>query len=47
MSEGSAGKLVKTLELCCQKRNWLEMLYEPAEGLPSNIGAEPIPVARG
>jgi catechol 2,3-dioxygenase-like lactoylglutathione lyase family enzyme len=27
--------------------NWLEMLYEPAEGLPSNIGAAPIPVARG
>lgn len=24
--------------------NWLEMLYEPAEGLPSNIGAAPIPV---
>jgi catechol 2,3-dioxygenase-like lactoylglutathione lyase family enzyme len=26
--------------------NWLEMLYEPAEGLPSNIGAVPIPAAR-
>ena len=24
--------------------NWLEMLYEPAGGLPSNIGAEPIPL---
>ncbi|WP_411871095.1 VOC family protein [Vulcanococcus limneticus] len=23
--------------------NWLELLYEPAEGLPSNIGAAPIP----
>ncbi|MFZ9849229.1 MAG: VOC family protein [Vulcanococcus sp.] len=22
--------------------NWLEMLYEPAGGVPSNIGAEPI-----
>jgi catechol 2,3-dioxygenase-like lactoylglutathione lyase family enzyme len=26
--------------------NWLEMLYEPAEGLPSNIGAVPIPAER-
>ena len=26
--------------------NWLEMLYEPAGGLPSNIGATPIPLAR-
>jgi catechol 2,3-dioxygenase-like lactoylglutathione lyase family enzyme len=26
--------------------NWLEMLYEPAEGLPSNIGAEPIAAGR-
>ena len=24
--------------------NWLEMLYEPTGGLPSNIGAEPIPL---
>ncbi|MEB3194174.1 MAG: VOC family protein [Cyanobacteriota bacterium] len=24
--------------------NWLEMLYEPAPGLPSNVGAEPIPL---
>ncbi len=23
--------------------NWLELLYEPAEGLPSNVGAAPIP----
>jgi len=22
--------------------NWLEMLYEPAGGVPSNVGAEPI-----
>lgn len=22
--------------------NWLEMLYEPAGGIPSNVGAEPI-----
>jgi catechol 2,3-dioxygenase-like lactoylglutathione lyase family enzyme len=26
--------------------NWLEMLYEPKEGLPSNIGAEPIALKR-
>jgi catechol 2,3-dioxygenase-like lactoylglutathione lyase family enzyme len=26
--------------------NWLEMLYEPAEGLPSNTGAVPIAVKR-
>jgi hypothetical protein len=26
--------------------NWLEMLYEPAAGLPSNVGAEPIPLVR-
>jgi catechol 2,3-dioxygenase-like lactoylglutathione lyase family enzyme len=26
--------------------NWLEMLYEPAEGLPSNIGAAPIATGR-
>ena len=26
--------------------NWLEMLYEPAEGLPSNVGAESIAVGR-
>ena len=26
--------------------NWLEMLYEPAEGLPSNIGAAPIAAGR-
>ena len=26
--------------------NWLEMLYEPAAGLPSNIGAAPIPLLR-
>lgn len=26
--------------------NWLEMLYEPAEGLPSNVGVEPIAVGR-
>jgi catechol 2,3-dioxygenase-like lactoylglutathione lyase family enzyme len=26
--------------------NWLEMLYEPAQGLPSNVGAEPIAMAR-
>jgi catechol 2,3-dioxygenase-like lactoylglutathione lyase family enzyme len=25
--------------------NWLEMLYEPAAGLPSNIGAAPIPLS--
>ena len=24
--------------------NWLEMLYEPSPGLPSNVGAEPIPL---
>jgi len=24
--------------------NWLEMLYEPAAGLPSNVGAAPIPL---
>jgi catechol 2,3-dioxygenase-like lactoylglutathione lyase family enzyme len=24
--------------------NWLELLYEPAEGLPSNVGADPIPL---
>jgi hypothetical protein len=24
--------------------NWLEMLYEPAGGIPSNTGAEPIAV---
>ena len=26
--------------------NWLEMLYEPAAGLPSNVGADPIPLVR-
>jgi hypothetical protein len=26
--------------------NWLEMLYEPAAGLPSNVGAAPIPLLR-
>jgi catechol 2,3-dioxygenase-like lactoylglutathione lyase family enzyme len=26
--------------------NWLEMLYEPAGGIPSNVGAEPIVAAR-
>jgi catechol 2,3-dioxygenase-like lactoylglutathione lyase family enzyme len=26
--------------------NWLELLYEPAAGIPSNVGAEPIPVPR-
>ena len=27
--------------------NWLEMLYEPAEGIPSNVaGQEPIPAQR-
>jgi catechol 2,3-dioxygenase-like lactoylglutathione lyase family enzyme len=26
--------------------NWLEMLYEPPEGIPSNVGAERIPAAR-
>jgi catechol 2,3-dioxygenase-like lactoylglutathione lyase family enzyme len=25
--------------------NWLELLYEPAEGLPSNVGATPIPLS--
>jgi len=24
--------------------NWLELLYEPAAGLPSNVGAAPIPL---
>jgi catechol 2,3-dioxygenase-like lactoylglutathione lyase family enzyme len=24
--------------------NWLELLYEPAAGLPSNVGATPIPL---
>jgi len=24
--------------------NWLELLYEPAEGLPSNVDAAPIPL---
>jgi len=23
--------------------NWLELLYEPAQGIPSNVGAVPIP----
>ena len=27
--------------------NWLELLYEPAEGIPSNVGAAPIPPLRG
>ncbi len=26
--------------------NWLELLYEPAAGIPSNVGAEPIPPLR-
>ena len=26
--------------------NWLELLYEPAAGIPSNVGAEPIPPRR-
>jgi hypothetical protein len=25
--------------------NWLEMLYEPAAGIPSNVGAAAIPAA--
>ncbi len=25
--------------------NWLELLYEPAAGIPSNTGLEPIPAA--
>ncbi|HJN35367.1 MAG TPA: VOC family protein [Prochlorococcaceae cyanobacterium Fu_MAG_50] len=37
--DGSASFYVQDLE-----GNWLEMLHEPPGGLPSNIGAEPIPL---